>query len=62
MGFFSDLDVAIMEACSQTTSDDAVVSMIRQQYNGLVTESTIRESIDAIRMGDYDWSPYDNAY
>ena len=61
MGFFSDLDVAVMDACATTDNDDAVVSIIRQQYNGLVGESTIRECIDSVRLQDYDYSPWDNA-
>lgn len=57
MGFFSDFDIAVVEACAATDNDDAVVSIIRQSYNGLVSESTIREHIDTIRCGDYD-DPY----
>lgn len=57
MGFFSDLDIAIVEACADTDDDAAVVAIIRQQYNGLVAESTIRESIDAIRCNVYDYDP-----
>lgn len=55
MGFFSALDASVIEACLYTEDDDAVVSMVRADYNYLVSEQMVRESIAAVRLNDVDF-------
>ena len=57
MGFFSTLDQTIVDLISDGCKDDDVVEIVRMEYNGLVSESAIRETINTVRMGDYD-DPY----
>ena len=57
MGFFSNLDQMVVELIGDGCKDDDVVEIVRMEYNGLISEDNIRETIDTVRMRDYD-DPY----
>jgi hypothetical protein len=60
MGFFSKLDQQIVDLLNDGHSAEDILATLHIEYNGLVSMSTIRETIEAYNFGDYDYSPWDN--
>jgi len=60
MGFFSKLDQTVIDLVSSGCKDDDVVEAVRLEYNGIVSETLIRETIAGVRLREYepDPSPY----
>ena len=61
MGFFSQLDIEVMEMVQDNVPDQSIVDYLFSKYNGNVSKETLQETVDAVHFGDYDWSPWDNA-
>lgn len=60
MGFFSNLDQMVVELIGDGCKDDDVVEAVRIEYNGIVNETLVRETIAGVRLREYepDPSPY----
>jgi hypothetical protein len=60
MGFFSNLDQMVVELVADGCKDEDVVEAVRIEYNGIVNETLVRETIAGVRLREYepDYDPY----
>ena len=60
MGFFSNLDQMVVELIGDGCKDDDVVEAVRIEYNGIVNETLVRETIAGVRLQEHepDYDPY----
>ena len=47
MGFFSKLDLQIVDLLSEGFSAEDIITTLHVEYNGIVSKSTISETIEA---------------
>lgn len=53
MGYFSNVDSDILEMVAAKMDDEAVVLAMNLLYNGIVSESRIRESLETIHCRNW---------